>query len=205
VLGIKEIHIPSKSLKLLPILGVPSLPSLPFPFIPGLLPANSMVRFGDNGPVGFLRVPCKGSGRFVPSVVELADESDVWDCSNVSMHFLCPVCGRLPMFLGSPLSVALGSLCAGSVEGVAKGMNAGSSSSSSPSSDWFSLFVNRGRRRRRLCAGRGLSESEDVESEDDVEGDVRESASGERVGGSIAVDGGRDFGFGEREWRWRVA
>jgi len=66
----------SRSLKLLPILGVPSLSCLPFPFDPGLRPANSTVRLGDSGPVGrCLCVPCRGSGRRVAGVAELADES----------------------------------------------------------------------------------------------------------------------------------
>jgi hypothetical protein len=78
---------PSRSLKLLPILGDPSLPSLPLPFIPGLLPANSAVRLGDNGPaVLCLCMPCKGSGRFV-GAVELADESDVCDWTPRSRDF----------------------------------------------------------------------------------------------------------------------
>jgi hypothetical protein len=44
---------PSRSLKLLPILGVPSLPDLeaPFPLGPGPFPANSAVRLGDSGAV----------------------------------------------------------------------------------------------------------------------------------------------------------
>jgi hypothetical protein len=47
-------HLPSRSLKLLPMLGVPSLPSRP-PFLPlpiGLRPASSAVRRGDSGPRG---------------------------------------------------------------------------------------------------------------------------------------------------------
>jgi hypothetical protein len=90
------------------MLGVPSLSCLPFPFKPGLRPANSAVRLGDSGPVGLcLCVPCSGSGRFVAGVAELADESEVCDCSAASIDFLCV--GRLPILLGSPLSVALGS------------------------------------------------------------------------------------------------
>jgi hypothetical protein len=87
--------------------------------------------------------------------------------------------------------------------GVAKGMNAGSSSSSSASSDCPSLFENRGgRRRRRLCTGGEESEEESDELSD---GDERGSGRGERVGGSMAIEFGRDFGLGERERRFSVA
>jgi len=101
--------LPSKSLKLLPILGVPSLSCLPFPFNPGLRPASSAVRLGDSGPVSLCRcVPCNGSGRRGAGVVELVEESEVADCSAASIDFLCA--GRLlPIFRGSPRSVALGS------------------------------------------------------------------------------------------------
>jgi hypothetical protein len=72
--------IPSKSLKLLPILGVPSLPSLPFPLLIGLLPANSAVLLGDNGPVNLcLGGVASGRARAGVRAAELADESDVWD------------------------------------------------------------------------------------------------------------------------------
>lgn len=104
--------IPSKSLKLLPILGVPSLSCRPFPFNPGLRPASSAVRLGDKGPVGRWRcVPCSGSGRLGAGAVELVDESDVADCSAVSIDFLCAGSPRrlLLRFRGSPRRVALGS------------------------------------------------------------------------------------------------
>jgi hypothetical protein len=104
-------NIPSKSLKLLPILGVPSLPSLPLPFIPGLRPANSAVLLGDNGPVGLcLWDPSFGNcaGRLATGAVELAEESEVCDCCATSIDFF--VGALRPIFLGSPLSVALGSL-----------------------------------------------------------------------------------------------
>lgn len=203
--GLIKWCIPSKSLKLLPILGLPSLPSLPFPFIPGLLPASSAVRFGLSGPVGLclcLSNPCKACGRFVAGV-ELALESLVADCSAASMLFLCTGTLR-PIFLGSPRSVADGSWCVVPVSvGEAKGMNAGSSSSSSASSDCPSLLENRGgRRRRRLCRG---GDSSDDESEELADGEERGSGRGERVGGSIAIEAGRDFGFGERERRFRTA
>ena len=73
--------IPSKSLKLLPILGLPSLPSRPnpFPFAPGLLPASSTVRFGLNGP-GPVCLFGPGPG-LVAGAAELALESEVWDTS----------------------------------------------------------------------------------------------------------------------------
>jgi hypothetical protein len=59
-------------------------------------------------------------------------------------------------------------------------MKAGSSSSSSASSDWPSLFEKRGRRRMRDCAT-GPSSEDDVVSEDEdaageedrADGDVR--------------------------------
>jgi hypothetical protein len=83
-------------------------------------------------------------------------------------------------------------------------MKAGSSSSSSASSDCPILAVlNRcGRRRTRLC--RGGSESEDSEAEDD-DGDESGAGRGERVGCSIAVDDCRGLGFGESERRFNVA
>ena len=143
-LGIAIGHSPSKSLKLLPMLGVPSLPSRPF---------NSAVRFGDNGPctppLPLLPMSC----LLVPAAAaELVDESDVWLCCVPTADFLCAwvcTCGRLAMCRGSPRNVALGSWCVVSVGG-AKGMKAGSSSSSSASasSDWTSLLEKRGGRRR---------------------------------------------------------
>ena len=101
--------VPSKSLKLLPILGVPSLSCRPFPFNPGLLPASSAVLLGDRGPVSICRcVPRNGSGRRGAGAVELVEESEVADWSAASIDFLCA--GRLlPIFRGSPRSVALGS------------------------------------------------------------------------------------------------
>jgi hypothetical protein len=108
------------------------------------------------------------------------------------------------IFLGSPLNVALGSWCGvGSAEPAANGINAGSSSSSSPSSDRPTLFdVNRaGLRSNRLC--RGGSESDEESSEVD-DGDEGGSGLGDRVRGSM-VDTGRDLGFGESERRFKVA
>jgi hypothetical protein len=111
---------------------------------------------------------------------------------------------RLAIFLGSPLNVALGSWCPGvSVGPTANGIKAGSSSSSSPSSDGPSLFeVKRpGLRSNRLC--NGGSES-DEESSDVDEGDERASGPGDLVCGSI-VETGRDLGFGESERRFKAA
>jgi len=105
----------SRSLKLLPILGVPSLPSRPspFPLPPGLRPANSAVRLGESGPVGRclwfpLLALVPGPGRRVMGAVELAEESDVWDCWATSVGVLW-VGRRRARFLGSPRRVALGS------------------------------------------------------------------------------------------------
>lgn len=86
---------------------------------------------------------------------------------------------------------------------AANGMKAGSSSSSSPSSDCPNLFdENRGgRRRSRLC--NGGSESED-DSEELSSGDDKGAGRGDRVDGSMAKEFGRDLGFGERERRCRV-
>lgn len=86
--------------------------------------------------------------------------------------------------------------------GVAKGINAGSSSSSSASSDCPNLLENLGRRRRRLCTG---GDSSDEESDELADGDERGSGRGERVGGSMAIELGRDLGLGERERRFIVA
>jgi hypothetical protein len=83
-------------------------------------------------------------------------------------------------------------------------MNAGFSSSSSASPDCPSLFAeNRGgRRSSRLCIGGSESEDEDEELSS---GEERGAGRGERVGGSIASELGRDLGFGERERRFMVA
>lgn len=85
----------SRSLKLLPILGVPvpSLPSLPIPFpfpLPaGLLPASSAVRRGDSGwwpPLGCRFPPAATAGWWwwwclrCGTAAELVDESLVCDC-----------------------------------------------------------------------------------------------------------------------------
>ena len=68
--------IPSRSLKLLPMLGVPvpSLPSLEYnlPFPTGLRPDSSAVRRGESGP-GRLSL----GGFLEPKAAELAEESDV--------------------------------------------------------------------------------------------------------------------------------
>lgn len=64
----------SKSLKLLPMLGVPSLPSREYPFLLGLLPDSSAGRRGERGPVGRLS-PVEGPLDTMAG--ELVDESDV--------------------------------------------------------------------------------------------------------------------------------
>ena len=151
------------------MLGVPSLPSRPFPFEPGLRPASSAVRFGESGPVGLcLCVLWRGGGRRISGVMELADESEVCDCFETSAGFL-PAGTRRAEFIGSPFSVALGSLCESEAV-VVNGKKAGSSSSSSASSDCPILFApNRGRRRSRLCMGGSESDEDSWElaSDDD--------------------------------------
>ena len=65
-------------------------------------------------------------------------------------------------------------------------MNAGSSSSSSASSDCPNLFEKRGRRRIRDCAGAGPSSEEDVAPEDeDAAGDEDCADSGDVEGGFV--------------------
>lgn len=68
----------SRSLKLLPMLGVPSLPSREYPldFPLGLFPDSSAVRLGDSGPGGRCSraFPCRCAGAPDPT-----DESDVWE------------------------------------------------------------------------------------------------------------------------------
>lgn len=66
--------LPSKSLKLLPMLGVPSLPSREYPFLLGLLPDSSAGRRGERGPAGRLS-PVEGPLDTMAG--ELVDESDV--------------------------------------------------------------------------------------------------------------------------------
>jgi hypothetical protein len=62
--------LPSRSLKLLHILGVPSLPSRPLPFP---LPANSAVLLGESGTLPPLPVPA--GYPLCPTAAELVDES----------------------------------------------------------------------------------------------------------------------------------
>ena len=95
---------PSRSLKLLPILGVPSLPfPLPLP-----VPASSAVLRGLSGPTGLSPLTCTSLLGAAEAGVELAEESDVCDKSTcLLLAFACPV--FLAMLRGSPRSVALGS------------------------------------------------------------------------------------------------
>jgi hypothetical protein len=73
-------NIPSRSLKLLPMLGVPSLSRPVFlPLPTGLRPASSAVRRGDRGPGGICRRFEAFWVGFVIGAVELADESEVRD------------------------------------------------------------------------------------------------------------------------------
>jgi len=90
-----------------------------------------------------------------------------------------------------------------SAEVATNGMKAGSSSSSSPSSDCLILLeVNRaGLRINRLCIGG--SESDEESSEVD-EGDERGSGWGDCVGGSM-VETGRDLGLGDSDCRFNAA
>lgn len=102
--------------------------------------------------------------------------------------------------------------------GAAKGMNAGSSSSSSePAEEGFPGLllpvVKRGRRRIRLWTGYLGAESLSEEEEGEVveSGEDKGSGRGERVGACVCVGwvGGivlvRVGGLGERELRLRVA
>lgn len=79
-----RVSVPSRSLKLLPILGVPSLSreyvAAAFPLLPpGLRPvASSMVRRGDSGPLALGRL-WSDDTLFSGVVAELADESEVWE------------------------------------------------------------------------------------------------------------------------------
>jgi len=64
--------LPSRSLKLLLMLGVPLLSrEYPLDLLPGLWPASSIVRRGDRGPLGRVSGPPLDTG------VELVEESDV--------------------------------------------------------------------------------------------------------------------------------
>lgn len=66
--------------------------------------------------------------------------------------------------------------------------------------------MNRGgRRRRRDWRGAASSDEESEEEELAAEGEESGSGRGERVGGSMAMDVGRDFGLGERERRFNCA
>lgn len=64
--------LPSRSLKLLPILGVPSLSrEYALDLLPGLRLASSIVRRGDKGPLGRLSLGALDTGA------ELVEESEV--------------------------------------------------------------------------------------------------------------------------------
>lgn len=134
----------SKSLKLLPILGAPSLS---FPYAP----FSSAVLLGLSVPTNFPLPPAP------------EDESDVWLAWTFSFPRLglCMFVGLRPLviFLGSPRRVAMDSWWAAGPEEV-KGRNGGSSSSSSEA-------VKRGRRSRRDCTGAPEEEDEVVLEEGD--------------------------------------
>ena len=70
--------LPSRSLKLLPMLGVPSLSrEYPLPLLgPGLRPVSSIVRRGDSGPLGLCLSPPCGCAM---CATELAEESEAWE------------------------------------------------------------------------------------------------------------------------------
>lgn len=141
-------NVPSRSLKLLPMLGVPSLPSL--------RPANSAVRRGLSGP-GTLR-RCPTGLRFTAGLAELVLESLAWLTSAL------PLCGRRAGVPGSPRSVAEGSWGGAAVNG----MNAGSSSSSSSDASRLSRLDAR---YWGLRASRDWTAGED-EEEDELELDI---------------------------------
>lgn len=146
---------------------------------------SSAVRRGERGPVGRCGWPISRRGGARAGAVELLDESEVWDCWMTSVDFLEVV--RRAIFLGSPLSVALGSCEVGVSAAAANGKNAGPSSSSSASSDLPSLFdENRaGRRIRRLCAGSESDESAELDSASEEETFFVLEIGGVRVGGDI--------------------
>jgi hypothetical protein len=112
--------VPSKSLKLLPMLGVPSLLSF--------RAESSDVRFGLSGP----DPPrlCPATPWLITGFVELALESLVWLTSPL------PRPGLRVTFLASLRRVADGSVVAD-----VRGMKAGSSSSSSSSSERLRLSL----------------------------------------------------------------
>lgn len=191
----QEKYVPSKSLKLLPILGLPSLPSLPRP---GLLPASSAVFRGLNGPGLFPPIPTSTLLRSVTGAVELALESLVCD---TSVFFPCIAVRLVVILCGSPRSVAEGSWCGcGSLDeddGLAKGRNAGSSSSSSALDLLSASFCewNFGRRTNRDCTGE-LDDDEEALAD----GEERGSGCGDRWG--EIVEGGC---LGDGLCRWAFA
>lgn len=110
--------VPSRSLKLLPILGAPSLPSREYP-----LPFSSAVRRGDSGFDTCLRLP---SLLEEGKAAELAEESECCDCCStrslsLPLFLLLEAGSVLPVMFwsrrsafaaksrGSPRKVALGS------------------------------------------------------------------------------------------------
>lgn len=163
-LRVRGENIPSKSLKLLPMLGVPSLPSreYPLPFELGLFPDNSAARRGDRGPPP----PAAGRRSLVAelremSAGELVDESDVSEWWILSLPF-----GVRRAFRGSPRSVEPMS-CAEEALEAGCGLycrNAGSASSSSSSSRLMPpsrcCWKRGGRRMMRDCAGLDSSSEE---------------------------------------------
>ena len=178
--GWLKMYSPSKSLKLLPMLGLPSLPSLPFP---GLLPANSAVRLGLSGP-GFFPFP-RVTSTLLRGAAELALESDVCD-TCVTSAFLCIGVLLLEISCGSPRKVADGSWLGVDVNG----RKAGSSSPSEAPEELrpsFGAGANLGRRMKRDCTGELLAEDVALS-----EGEERGSGRGERWGEFVeafAVEG----------------
>lgn len=178
-----EIILPSRSLKLLPILGVPSLPSrdVPLPFTPGLLPASSAVRRGDSGPAG-RRSPC---ALVDTMAAELADESDVCDCCALSLPG--PFGSRLANSRGSPRNVApMSCPLLPALPCALNGRKAGSASSSSakdPVSSWC-CWKRGGRRMMRDWAG---LEEDDEAAELDSAGPGDKGSSSVEGSGSVGV------------------
>lgn len=112
--------LPSRSLKLLPMLGVPSLPSLEYP-----LRFSSAVLRGDSGPEGFLRLPGDGLDMYAAEFSDESEFDDFWSMRSFSLPLPLPFpwllgsgpvtfCNRLAALeaksRGSPRNVALGSV-----------------------------------------------------------------------------------------------